>query len=126
MATDPRTSLVLAALAMAVERRQPRGVIHHSDQGSRYISLAFGHHCRRSGIRPSTSSVGDCYDDAMAGSFFATLECELPDRTASPTPWSPGTRFFRFIEGWHNARRRHSARGYPSPVAFEERFRGPA
>ena len=86
MATDLRTSLVLAALAMAVERRQPRGVIHHSDQESRYTSLAFGHHCRRSGIRPSTSSVGDRYDDAMAESFFATLECELPDRTASPDP----------------------------------------
>ena len=74
-----RTQLVLDALDMALQRR-PDGVIHHSDQGSQYTSLAFGKRCRDAGVRPSTGSVGDCYDNAMCESFFATLECELLER----------------------------------------------
>ena len=75
-----RADLVLAALDMAIERRRPKAVIHHSDQGCQYTSLAFGARCDSAGIRPSMGSVGDCYDNAMAESFFATLECELLDR----------------------------------------------
>ena len=124
MATHMRTELVLAALEMAIGQRRPRGVIHHSDQGSQYASLAFGHRCRRAGIRPSMGSVGDCYDNAMAESFFATLECELLDRTRFPDPEVARREIFDFIEGWYNTRRRHSSIGYQSPVGFERQLRG--
>ncbi|MBK3412738.1 IS3 family transposase, partial [Methylobacterium sp. IIF1SW-B5] len=77
MADHLRTELVLDALEMAVGQRKPRDVIHHSDQGSQYTSLAFGSRCREAGVRPSMGSVGDAYDNAMAESFFSTLECEL-------------------------------------------------
>ena len=80
MAPHLRTNLVLAALEMAIEQRRPRDVIHHSDQGSQYTSIAFGRRCRQAGVRPSMGSVGDCYDNAMCESFFATLECERIDR----------------------------------------------
>jgi len=75
-----RVGLVLAALEMAIRRRQPRAVIHHSDRGSQYTSVAFGTRCRQAGVRPSMGSVGDAYDNAMCESFFATLECELLNR----------------------------------------------
>src|SRR6266511_503314 len=78
--THLRTELVLAALDMAVAQRRPRDVIHHSDQGCQYTSVAFGGRCRAAGIRPSMGSVGDAYDNALCESFFATLECELLDR----------------------------------------------
>ncbi len=80
MANDLRTQLVLDALDMAVTTRRPADVVHHSDQGSQYTSLAFGMRCREAGVRPSTGSVGDAYDNALAEAFFATLECELLDR----------------------------------------------
>ena len=80
MATHLRTELVLDALNMALWQRRPEAVIHHSDQGSQYTSLAFGGRCAKMGVRPSMGSVGDCYDNAMCESFFATLECELLDR----------------------------------------------
>ena len=75
MATTLHTQLVLDALDMALWCRRPTGVIHNSDQGSQYTSLAFGKRCREAGVRPSMGSVGDAYDNAMAESFFATLEC---------------------------------------------------
>ena len=75
------TQLVLDALNMALMTRQARGVIHHSDQGSQYTSIEFGHRCRDAGVRPSMGSVGDAYDNAMCESFFATLECELLARS---------------------------------------------
>ena len=81
MADHLRTELVLDALDMAVGQRRPASVIHHSDQGCQYTSLAFSERCRQSGVAPSMGSVGDCYDNAMAESFFATLECKLLDRT---------------------------------------------
>jgi putative transposase len=80
METYLRTELVLKALNMALGQRRPVGVIHHSDQGSQYTSLAFGKRCAAAGVRPSMGSVGDCFDNAMCESFFATLECELLDR----------------------------------------------
>jgi putative transposase len=86
MATHLRTELVLDALDMAVARRRPRRVIHHSDQGCQYTSLAFGRRCELMGVRPSMGSVGDAYDNAMAESFFATLECELLDQYCFRTP----------------------------------------
>ena len=72
--------LVTQALDMALMTRKPQSVIHHSDQGSQYTSIEFGNRCRQMGVRPSMGSVGDAYDNAMAESFFATLECELVDR----------------------------------------------
>jgi len=74
------TELVLSALDMAIAQRRPREGIHHSDQGSQYTSIAFGTRCAQMGVRPSMGSVGDAYDNAMAESFFASLECELIDR----------------------------------------------
>ena len=66
---------------MAIYQRRPQEVIHHSDQGAQYTSIAFGARCKEAGIRPSMGSVGDCFDNAMCESFFATLECELLDRS---------------------------------------------
>jgi len=119
MATHLRTDLVLEALDMALEQRRPRGVIHHSDQGCQYTSLAFGRRCELMGVRPSMGSVGDAYDNAMAESFFGTLECELLDRYSFRTPVEARTAVFRYIEGWYNPRRRHSSLGYLSPMNFE-------
>ncbi len=80
METHLRAELVLEALEMAYGQRRPGEVVHHSDQGTQYTSIAFGARCREMGVRPSMGSVGDCFDNAMAESFFATLECELLDR----------------------------------------------
>ncbi len=113
--------LVLAALNMALARRKPQGVIHHSDQGSQYTSLAFGQRCAEMGVRPSMGSVGDAYDNAMAESFFATLECELIERRSFRSKAEAKAAVFSYIEGWYNPRRRHSALSYHSPVEFERR-----
>jgi putative transposase len=115
--------LVLAALNMALQQRRPTGVIHHSDQGSQYTSVAFGERCQKMGVRPSMGSVGDAYDNAMAESFFATLECELIDRRKWETKTEARLALFTYIEGWYNPRRRHSALGQTSPAAFERRHR---
>jgi putative transposase len=119
MATHLRTSLVVAALDMAIAQRRPAAVIHHSDQGCQYTALEFGRHCREANVRPSMGSVGDCYDNALCESFFATLECELLDRVTLRTPAEARTAVFDFIEGWYNPTRRHSALDYRSPIDFE-------
>jgi putative transposase len=119
MATSLATQLVLDALDMALTTRRPKGVIHHSDQGSQYTSIAFGTRCREAGVRPSMGSVGDAYDNAMAESFFATLECELIDRRRFKTQAEARIAVFTFIEGFYNPRRRHSSVGYLSPVDYE-------
>jgi putative transposase len=121
MATHLRTSLVLGALKMALRQRRPQGVIHHSDQGTQYTSIEFGLHCREAGVRPSMGTVGDCFDNALCESFFATLECELLDRSHFQTPAEARLEVFRFLEGWYNPYRRHSALGQLSPVNFEKR-----
>ena len=121
MATSLHTELVLDALNMALATRRPKDVIHHSDQGSQYTSIAFGKRCREAGVRPSMGSVGDAYDNAMAESFFATLECELLDRRRFKTQAEARMAVFEFIEGFYNPRRRHSSLGYLSPVDYERR-----
>jgi Integrase core domain len=126
MATTLHTQIVLDALDMALWRRRPIGVIHHSDQGSQYTSLAFGKRCREAGVRPSMGSVGDAYDNAMAESFFATLECELLDRRRFKTQAEARMAIFAFIEGFYNPRRRHSSLGYFSPVVFEQKAINPS
>jgi putative transposase len=119
METHLRTELVLAALNMAVAQRRPTAVIHHSDQGCQYTSVAFGQRCAEAGVRPSMGSVGDAYDNALCESFFATLECELLDRHRFRTQVEARLAVFDFIEGWYNPRRRHSALEYRSPMTFE-------
>jgi putative transposase len=119
MATHLRTALVLAALEMAIHQRHPEGVVHHSDQGSQYTALQFGSRCRQFGILPSMGSVGDCFDNAMCESFFATLECELLDRCIFRTIEEARQSIFGFIEGWYNPHRRHSSIDYLSPIQFE-------
>lgn len=121
MANHMRTELVVDALEMALDQRRPEQVIHHSDQGSQYTSIAFGNRCQEAGVNPSMGTVGDCYDNAMAESFFATLECELIDRTVFRTRREARLAIFDFIEGFYNPKRRHSSLGYLSPVVFEAR-----
>jgi len=120
MATHLRTELVLDALEMAVGQRRPRDVIHHSDQGSQYTSLAFGGRCREAGVRPSMGSVGDAYDNAMCESFFSTLACELLSRRRFASQAEAKIACFGYIEGFYNPVRLHSALGYKSPIAYEQ------
>ena len=119
METHLRTELVLEALDLALWQRRPEAVIHHSDQGSQYTSIQFGARCREAGVRPSMGSVGDCFDNAMCESFFATLECELLARRRFKTQAEARMAVFEFIEGWYNPHRRHSALDYLSPVSYE-------
>ena len=122
MAEHLRAELVLDALEMALWRRRPApGLIHHSDHGSQYTSLAFGAHCRDAGITLSMGSVGDCYDNALAESFVATLECELIDRSRWRTHTEARMAVFDYIEGFYNPQRRHSALAYLSPIEYERR-----
>ena len=120
MAAHLRTELVLDALNMAIWQRRPQEVVHHSDQGSQYTSIAFGARCREAGVRPSTGSVGDAYDNALCESFFATLECELLERRSFRSHAEARMAIFEFLEGFYNRRRRHSALGYQSPADFED------
>jgi putative transposase len=115
------TELVVDALEMAVARRKPSNVIHHSDQGCQYTSLAFGARCAEMNVQPSMGSVGDAYDNAMCESFFATLECELIDRFRFRNHAEADAAIFDFIEGFYNPRRRHSALDYLSPAEYERR-----
>ena len=124
MASSRKTDLVVDAVSMAVHRRGGRvpGVIHHSDRGGEYSSHALERELRRHGALASMGSVADCYDNALAESVFATLECELFDQ-------QPGGRFatrreaklavFDYLETFYNPRRRHSALGHTSPAAYE-------
>jgi putative transposase len=97
MATTLHMQVVLDALNMALWQRRPSSVIHHSDHGSQYTSIEFGKRCREAGVRPSMGSVGDAYDNAMAESFFATLECELLDRRRFKTQAEARIAVFEFI-----------------------------
>jgi putative transposase len=122
MASHLRTELVLDALDMAIRRHRPVEVIHHSDHGTQYTSIAFGKRCREAGVRPSMGSVGDCYDNALCESFFATLECKLLDRHTFRTRDEARRAVFEFIEGWYNPHRRHSALDYVSPARYEKGY----
>jgi putative transposase len=120
MAAHLQTELVLQALNMALWQPRPEEVVHHSDQGCQYTSLAFSRRCEEAGVRPSMGSVGHCYDNALAESFFATLECELLNRVTFRTRAEAERAIFEFIEGWYNPHRRHSSLGYLSPINFEK------
>jgi len=101
-------------------------VLRRPIESAQYTSLAFGQRCRRAGIVPSRGSVGDCYDNAMAESFFASLECELIDRNRWQTQSEARMAVFDYIEAFYNPRRRHSALGYRSPAEYERQHRGAA
>lgn len=120
MSPSLKTELVLAALEMAVRQRQPSDVVHHSDKGCQYTSIAFGQRSIDAGVRPSTGTTGDAYDNAMAESFFSTLEYEVIARQSLKTKDQARGEVFSFIEGWYNPRRRHSGLGYKSPQEFED------
>ena len=120
MATHLQSELVLKALNMALWQRRPQSVIHHSDQGAQYTSIAFGKRCRQASVRPSMGSAGDCYDNALCESFFATLECELINRRSFRTHKEARLALFSYIEGWYNPHRRHSSIAYHAPIAYEK------
>jgi putative transposase len=116
-----RTELVVDALEMACLRRRPAGAgtVFHSDHGSQYTSWAFGQRVRRAGLLASMGSVGDCFDNALAESFFASLQVELLDRQTWATRGQLANAIFEWIEAWYNPTRRHSALDYHSPVDYE-------
>ena len=120
MADHLRTELVLEALDMAAQQRDPEETIHHSDQGSQYTAIAFGQRCKEAGVRPSMGSVGDCYDNSMCESFFATLECELIERESFADRSEARLAVFDYVEAFYNPQRRHSALDYHSPMTYEK------
>ena len=121
MADHMRAELVLDALQMALHRRNPGpGLVHHSDQGSQFVSLAFGQKARDAGIAVSMGPKGCAYDNAVAESFFATLKKELVHRRSWPTRRELIGEVFEFVEGFYNTTRRHSTLGYLSPAQFEK------
>jgi putative transposase len=121
MATHMRAQLVVDALKMALARRRPPpGLIHHSDQGSQYVSLAFGRTAGDAGIAVSMGSRGDAYDNAVAETFFATLKKELVNRRPWPSRLELQSAVFEYIEAFYNRQRRHSTLGMLSPVAYEQ------
>jgi putative transposase len=120
IADHPRSALVVDALDMAIWRRRPApGLIHHADHGAQYTSWAFGQRLRAAGILGSMETVGDALDNAMAESFFATLQLEILDRRRWPTRRQLAQAIFEWIEGFYNPQRRHSALNYHSPINYE-------
>jgi putative transposase len=114
------TDLPLAALAMAHQTRRPRaGTLHHSDRGRQYSSAGYQAALQAAGLTPSMSRTGDCWDNAVVESFFATLKTELIHRRAWATRAEVQRAVFRYIEGWYNPHRLHSALGYRSPAQYE-------
>jgi hypothetical protein len=125
METHLRTELVLGAFEMALAQRRPEAVIHHSDRGCQYTSHAFGKRCREAGVVPSMGSTGDAYDNAMAESFFATLEREVLNRRRFHTQAEARMAIFQWLEGWYNPHRRHSAIAHPSTTRGDNCSRAP-
>jgi putative transposase len=123
MADHMRSDLVVDALNMAIARRRPEaGLIHHSDQGSQFVSLAFGQAASKAGIARSMGSTGVCWDNAVAETFFATLKKELVHRRSWPEREELRREVFDYIEIFYNATRRHSTLGMLSPARYEERM----
>ena len=121
MADHLRAELVTDALQMALAQRRPeRGLIWHSDQGAQFVSLAFGQQARAAGIAQSMGSKGDCFDNAVAESFFATLKKELINRRSWPSKAELRTEVFDYIEVFYNRERRHSTLGQRSPADYEK------
>jgi putative transposase len=116
-----RTELALGALRMALRARRPgAGLVHHTDRGSQYTAASYRAALATAGVTVSMSRAGECLDNAMAESFFATLKAELLDPQTWPTRVAARTAIFEWLEVWYNRQRRHSALGYRAPVAHEE------
>jgi transposase InsO family protein len=115
-----RTGLVADALTAAYRKRRPAGsVIFHSDRGSQYTNQHFATLAAEFGVRLSVGRTGQCWDNALAESFFATIKRELLDATVWPSRAAARTAIFDFIEGWYNLHRLHSSLGYRSPAEYE-------
>jgi transposase InsO family protein len=115
-----RTDLVADALTAACRQRRPAGsVIFHSDRGCQYTSQQFAALADQLGVRLSVGRTGQCWDNALAESFFATIKRELLDTTAWPSRAAARTAIFDFIESWYNLHRLHSSLGYCSPAEYE-------
>jgi putative transposase len=120
-----RTELVVDALEMACLRRRPHsghgghGTVFHSDHGSQYTSWSFGQRLRRAGLLGSMGSIGDCFDNALAESFFSSMQIELLDRKRWPTRQELANAIFEWIEAFYNPVRRHSSLDYLSPIDYE-------
>ncbi len=123
MRNNLKTEIVLDALEMAYRSRRPTEVIHHSDHGCQYTSIAFGRACERAEVTTSMGSVGDCFDNALAESLWATLDRDLLSQQNFATRAQARSAIFDYIEGFYNPYRRHSAIGYKSPAAFEAAWR---
>ena len=127
MREDLEVDLTLSALRMARDARRPApGLIHHSDRGSQYSSDAYRAELAAHGMIASMSGKGDCYDNAVAESFFATLEFELIMQNDWPTREAARRAIFRYIETWYNRKRRHSTLGYVSPAEYEQQLQAAA
>jgi putative transposase len=121
MADHMRAALVVEALEMAVRRRRPEaGLVHHSDQGSQYVSLRFGQRCREAGIQISMGARASALDNAACEAFFGSLKRERLNRRSWPTRREARSAIFEYIEGWYNPRRLHSTLGYLSPDNYEQ------
>jgi transposase InsO family protein len=120
MQASLETELALAALRMAITQRRPAsGVLHHSDQGVQYACRAYQDLLAAHQMTASMSKRGDCWDNAVAESFFSTLEFELVAPGAWQTRADARRAVFAYIEGWYNRARRHSTLGYRSPAEYE-------
>ncbi|WP_370345565.1 IS3 family transposase [Catenulispora sp. MAP5-51] len=119
-----RAELVCDALDMARWRRRPAPgqTVAHSDDGSQYTSWAFGQRLRTAGLLGSMGTIGDCFDNSTAESFFGTLQLELLDRQAWATRQELANAIFEYIEAWYNPYRRHSTIGMLSPAKFEQAY----
>ena len=121
MADHLRAELATEALAMALQRRRPTaGLVHHTDRGCQYTAETYRTLLAAHGVTVSMSRAGECLDNAMAESFFATLKAELVDTRTWPTRAAARQAIFEWLEVWYNRQRRHSALAYRSPVAWEE------
>ncbi len=121
MADHLRAELATEALTMALQRRRPRaGLVHHTDRGCQYTAETYRALLAAHGVTVSMSRAGECLDNAMAESFFATLKAEVGDARPWPTRAAARQAIFEWLEVWYNRQRRHSALGYRSPVAWEE------
>ena len=120
IAENMKAELVTDALGMAIARRRPEpGLVHHSDRGSQYVSLAMGNHLRDAGIDTSMGSKGSPLDNAVAESFFATLKKELINRRSWPAKDEARTAIFEWIEAFYNRTRIHTTLGSYAPEEFE-------
>lgn len=128
-ATSPslETSLCVHALTNALQRRRPkRSLLHHSDRGVQYASKAYRAVLLKHGITPSMSRAGNCWDNAVAESFFATLKLELGNELKNRDRDELRRALFAFIEGYYNTRRLHSTLGYRTPREVQRRADGDA